>query len=138
MTSSRIERFYRLDVGRRRRLAAALALRPRTRRTLHSTRTLPLEVARPGRRERDRHVRPALRRRFELPDQRRDRVVPMVVEPSVAAASHAALLARAGGGFTAEADAGAMIGQIRWSVARPPRRRNASAWRGRLLAAAAA
>jgi hydroxymethylglutaryl-CoA reductase len=44
----------------------------------------------------------------------RDHVVPMVVEePSViAAASNAALVARAGGGFVAEADPGAMIGQI--------------------------
>src|SRR5256712_12576777 len=44
----------------------------------------------------------------------RDHVVPMVVEePSViAAASNAALVARAGGGFAAEADPGAMIGQI--------------------------
>ena len=44
----------------------------------------------------------------------RDHVIPMVVEePSViAAASNAALVARAGGGFVAEADPGAMIGQI--------------------------
>src|SRR5207237_880662 len=44
----------------------------------------------------------------------RDHVIPMVVEePSViAAASNAALVARAGGGFAAEADPGAMIGQI--------------------------
>jgi hydroxymethylglutaryl-CoA reductase len=44
----------------------------------------------------------------------RDHVIPMVVEePSViAAASSAALIARAGGGFVAEADPGAMIGQI--------------------------
>src|SRR2546428_264414 len=44
----------------------------------------------------------------------RDHVIPMVVEePSViAAASNAALVARAGGGFAAEADADAMIGQI--------------------------
>src|SRR5256885_8721721 len=44
----------------------------------------------------------------------REHVVPMVVEePSViAAASSAALIARAGGGFAAEADPGAMIGQI--------------------------
>src|SRR5256885_5577842 len=44
----------------------------------------------------------------------REHVVPMVVEePSViAAASSAALVARAGGGFAAEADPGAMIGQI--------------------------
>jgi len=43
-----------------------------------------------------------------------DYIVPMVVEePSViAAASNAALVARAGGGFVAEADEGAMIGQI--------------------------
>src|SRR5262249_35091134 len=43
-----------------------------------------------------------------------DYIVPMVVEePSViAAASNAALVAPAGGGFVAEADVGAMIGQI--------------------------
>jgi hydroxymethylglutaryl-CoA reductase len=43
-----------------------------------------------------------------------DRLVPMAVEePSViAAASHGALMARAGGGFTAEADEPLMIGQI--------------------------
>jgi hydroxymethylglutaryl-CoA reductase len=44
----------------------------------------------------------------------REHLVPMVVEePSVvAAASHGALLVRAGGGFLAEADEGVMIGQI--------------------------
>src|SRR4029079_8196718 len=44
----------------------------------------------------------------------REIVIPMVVEePSViAAASNAALVARAGGGFVAEADPGAMVGQI--------------------------
>ncbi len=43
-----------------------------------------------------------------------DRLVPMVVEePSViAAASHGALMARAGGGFDAEADDPIMIGQV--------------------------
>jgi hydroxymethylglutaryl-CoA reductase len=46
-----------------------------------------------------------------------------VEEPSViAAASNAALVARAGGGFKAEADPGAMIGQIQLIRVRDPQR----------------
>src|SRR5262249_1964584 len=70
----------------------------------------------------------------------RDYIVPMVVEePSViAAASNAALVARAAGGFRAEADAGAMIGQIQLIRVRDPQRavERLTAARGQLLAAA--
>jgi hydroxymethylglutaryl-CoA reductase len=70
----------------------------------------------------------------------RDHVVPMVVEePSViAAASNAALVARAGGGFVAEAEPGAMIGQIQLVQVPDPGAavERLGAARARLLAAA--
>src|SRR5437870_19752 len=70
----------------------------------------------------------------------REHVVPMVVEePSViAAASSAALIARAGGGFAAEADPGAMIGQIQLVRVPDPGAavERLGAARARLLAAA--
>jgi hydroxymethylglutaryl-CoA reductase len=72
----------------------------------------------------------------------RDVIVPMAVEePSViAAASGAALLGRAGGGFLAEADPGAMIGQIQLVDVPDPAAaaERLAAARTALLAAAAA
>src|SRR2546422_1171194 len=115
MSSSRIAAFYRLTVEeRRRKLAEALGLGPTELETLTAADALPLDVA-------DIMVENAVAT-FALPFgvalnfqvNGRDHIIPMVVEePSViAAASHAALMARAGGGFVAEADPGAMIGQI--------------------------
>src|SRR6266478_280423 len=115
MSSSRIAAFYRLTVEeRRRKLAEALDLSPAEVEALESADALPLDVA-------DIMVENAVAT-FALPFgvalnfqvNGRDHVIPMVVEePSViAAASNAALVARAGGGFAAEADPGAMIGQI--------------------------
>jgi hydroxymethylglutaryl-CoA reductase len=115
MSSSRIASFYRLSVEeRRRKIAEAVNLPAVEVDALASGDGLPLEVA-------DAMVENAVGT-FALPFgvalnfkvNGRDYVVPMVVEePSViAAASYAALLARAGGGFVAEADPGAMIGQI--------------------------
>ena len=113
--NSRIAAFYRLSVDeRRRKLAEALELSPAEVDALNAADALPLEVA-------DIMVENAVGT-FALPFgvalnfqvNGRDHVIPMVVEePSViAAASNAALVARAGGGFAAEADPGAMIGQI--------------------------
>jgi hydroxymethylglutaryl-CoA reductase len=115
MSSSRIASFYRLSVEERwRKIAEAVNLPAADIETLANGDGLPLEVA-------DAMVENAVGT-FALPFgvalnfkvNGRDYVVPMVVEePSViAAASYAALLARAGGGFVAEADPGAMIGQI--------------------------
>jgi hydroxymethylglutaryl-CoA reductase len=115
MTNSRIPAFYQLTVEeRRRRLGEALGLSAEEMGVLSAADALPLEVA-------DIMVENAVGT-FALPFgvalnfqiNGRDHVVPMVVEePSViAAASNAALVARAGGGFVAEADPGAMIGQI--------------------------
>jgi hydroxymethylglutaryl-CoA reductase len=115
MSSSRIASFYRLSVEeRRRKIAEAVNLPAADVDALANGDGLPLEVA-------DAMVENAVGT-FALPFgvalnfkvNGRDYVVPMVVEePSViAAASYAALLARAGGGFVAEADPGAMIGQI--------------------------
>src|SRR3989449_5261956 len=115
MSSSRIAAFYRLTVEeRRRKLAEALGLGPTELETLTAADALPLDVA-------DIMVENAVAT-FALPFgvalnfqvNGRDHIVPMVVEePSViAAASNAALVARAGGGFAADADPGAMIGQI--------------------------
>ncbi|MGH7895643.1 MAG: hydroxymethylglutaryl-CoA reductase, degradative [Candidatus Binatia bacterium] len=115
MRSSRIPAFYRLTVAeRRQKLAEALGLSADDRRVLEAADALPLEVA-------DIMIENAVGT-FALPFgvglnfqvNGRDYVVPMVVEePSViAAASNAALVARPGGGFVAEADLGAMIGQI--------------------------
>src|SRR5881628_2482736 len=115
MSSSRIAAFYRLSVEeRRRKLAEALDLTPGEFEALIAPDALPLEVA-------DIMVENAVGT-FALPFgvalnfqvNQRDHVIPMVVEePSViAAASNAALVARSGGGFAAEADPGAMIGQI--------------------------
>ena len=115
MSSSRIASFYRLSIEeRRRKIAEATKLSTAEVETLANGDGLPLEVA-------DAMVENAVGT-FALPFgvalnfkvNGRDYVVPMVVEePSViAAASYAALLAREGGGFVAEADPGAMIGQI--------------------------
>jgi hydroxymethylglutaryl-CoA reductase len=115
MSSSRIAAFYRLTVEeRRRKLAEAMDLTPAEVEVLTAADALPLEVA-------DIMVENAVGT-FALPFgvalnfqvNGRDHVIPMVVEePSViAAASNAALVARAGGGFAAEAEPGAMIGQI--------------------------
>src|SRR5262249_58086030 len=114
MSGSRLTGFHRLSVEERRdRLAAALGLSPADADALRGSDALPLDVA-------DAMVENAVGT-FELPFgvalnfivNGHERVIPMVVEePSViAAASHAALLARAGGGFVAETDAGAMVGQ---------------------------
>jgi len=115
MASSRIPAFYKMTVEeRRRRLAEVLALTPEEEASLAGEQSLPLDVA-------EIMIENAIGT-FALPFgvglnfqvNGRDYVVPMVVEePSViAAASNAALVARAGGGFVAEADPGAMIGQI--------------------------
>jgi hydroxymethylglutaryl-CoA reductase len=115
MSSSRIPSFYTLTVEeRRQKLADALGLTAEEVATLTAADALPVEVA-------DTMVENAVGT-FALPlgvalnfqVNGRDHVIPMVVEePSViAAASNAALVARAGGGFAAEADPGAMIGQI--------------------------
>jgi hydroxymethylglutaryl-CoA reductase len=115
MSSSRIPAFYDLTVEeRRRKLAQILDLTGEDMAVLSSPDALPFEVA-------DTMVENAVGT-FALPFgvalnfqiNGRDRIVPMVVEePSViAAASYAALIARKGGGFVAEADPGAMIGQI--------------------------
>ena len=115
MSSSRIPAFYRMTVEeRRQKLSEVLGLSPDDRAVLEAADALPLDVA-------DIMVENAVAT-FALPFgvglnfqiNGRDIVIPMVVEePSViAAASNAALVARAGGGFTAEADPGAMIGQI--------------------------
>src|SRR5437773_982364 len=115
MSSSRIAAFYRLTVEeRRRKLAEALDLSHAEVEALEAADALPLDVA-------DIMVENAVAT-FALPFgvalnfqvNGRDMIIPMVVEePSViAAASNAALVARAGGGFVAEADPGAMIGQI--------------------------
>ncbi|TMA45854.1 MAG: hydroxymethylglutaryl-CoA reductase, degradative [Deltaproteobacteria bacterium] len=115
MSSSRIAAFYRLTVAeRRQKLAEALGLGAADMEALTAADALPLEVA-------DMMVENAVGT-FALPFgvalnfqvNGRDHVIPMVVEePSViAAASRAALVARSGGGFAAEADPGAMIGQI--------------------------
>ncbi len=115
MSSSRIPAFYQLTVDeRRQKLAEALGLTAEEVATLTAADALPLEIA-------DIMVENAVGT-FALPFgvglnfqvNGRDYVIPMVVEePSViAAASNAALVARAGGGFVAEADQGCMIGQI--------------------------
>jgi hydroxymethylglutaryl-CoA reductase len=115
MKSSRIPAFYRMTVAeRRQKLAEVLGLSPDDRAVLEAADALPLDVA-------DIMVENAVGT-FALPFgvglnfviNAREMVIPMVVEePSViAAASNAALVARAGGGFVAEADRGAMIGQV--------------------------
>src|SRR5262245_25792359 len=115
MSSSRIAAFYRLSVEeRRRKLAEALGLTAAEVEALRIPDALTVDVA-------DTMIENAVGT-FALPFgvalnfrvNRRDHVIPMVVEePSViAAASSAALMARTGGGFVAEADPGAMIGQI--------------------------
>ncbi len=141
MSSSRIAAFHRLSVEeRRRKLAEALALSHADREALSAADALPLEVA-------DLMVENAVCT-LALPFgvalnfvvNGREHVVPMVVEePSViAAASSAALVARAGGGFVAEADPGAMIGQIQLVRVPDPGAavERLGAARARLLAAA--
>src|SRR5213594_262371 len=141
MSSSRIAAFYRLTVEeRRRKLAEALDLSPAEVQALQAADALPLDVA-------DIMVENAVAT-FALPFgvalnfqvNGRDHVIPMVVEePSeIAAASNAALVARAGGGFAAEADPGAMIGQIQLVDVPDPGAavERLGAARARLLAAA--
>jgi len=141
MSSSRIKAFYRLTVEeRRRKLAEALDLSKGEIEALGAADSLPLDVA-------DIMVENAVGT-FALPMgvalnfqvNGRDHVIPMVVEePSViAAASNAALVARAGGGFAAEADPGAMIGQIQLIDVPDPGAavERLGAARARLLAAA--
>src|SRR5262245_1014055 len=117
MASSRIPAFYQLTVEeRQRRIVEALGLTDEEVATLVAADALPLDMA-------DIMVENAVAT-FALPFgvglnfliNGQDYIIPMVVEePSViAAASNAALLARAGGGFAAEADAGAMTGQTQF------------------------
>jgi hydroxymethylglutaryl-CoA reductase len=139
--NSRIGGFYRLTVEeRRRKVAEALGLSGAEVEALNAADALPLDVA-------DIMVENAVGT-FALPFgvalnfrvNDRDHVIPMVVEePSViAAASNAALVARAGGGFFAEADPGAMIGQIQLVDVPDPGAavERIGAARARLLAAA--
>jgi len=115
MTSSRQPGFYRLSIRERRRFAArALGITESELEAALEAGGLQDSVA-------DKAVENVLGT-YALPfalglnvrvnDQ--DFLVPMVVEePSVvAAASHAAKIIRAGGGFRAEADASLMIGQV--------------------------
>jgi hydroxymethylglutaryl-CoA reductase len=142
MPSSRIPGFYRLGIEeRRRQLVEALGPAGDGVGAALANGGLPLDVA-------DMMIENAVGT-FALPFgvalnflvNGEDRVIPMVVEePSVvAAASNAALLARAGGGFSVAADAGAMIGQIQLVDVRDPEGavRRVAAARARLLAAAA-
>jgi hydroxymethylglutaryl-CoA reductase len=142
MTSSRIPAFYQLTVEeRQRRIVEALGLTDEEVAALVAADALSLDMA-------DIMVENAVAT-FALPFgvglnfqiNGRDYIIPMVVEePSViAAASNAALVARAGGGFAAEADAGAMIGQIQLVRVPEPAaaRERLVAARASLLAAAA-
>lgn len=115
MSGSRIPAFYNLSIEERRQVIGdLLSLSSEDMATLRAADALPLDVA-------EIMVENAVGT-FALPFgvglnftiNGRDYVVPMVVEePSViAAASYAALIARAGGGFVTDADPGAMIGQI--------------------------
>jgi hydroxymethylglutaryl-CoA reductase len=115
MSSSRIPAFYKMSVEeRQQKLGETLGLSGEEMGVLTAHDALPLETA-------DLMVENAVGT-FALPFgvalnfqiNGQDYVIPMTVEePSViAAASNAALVARAGGGFKAEADPGAMIGQI--------------------------
>jgi hydroxymethylglutaryl-CoA reductase len=143
MVSSRIPAFYRLSVEeRRRKLVEAVGLNAEDAAELAAPDVMSVEVA-------DTMVENAVGS-FALPFgvalnfqvNGRDHIVPMVVEePSViAAASHAALMARAGGGFAAETDPGAMIGQIQLVNVPDPGTavERLGAARARLLAAAEA
>jgi len=124
MSSSRIPAFYKLSVEeRQRKLGETLGLTDEEMEVLTAHDALPLETA-------DIMVENAVGT-FALPFgvalnfqvNGRDYVIPMTVEePSViAAAANAALVVRAGGGFRAEADPGAMIGQIQLIRVRDPR-----------------
>jgi hydroxymethylglutaryl-CoA reductase len=141
MSSSRIPAFYKLSVEeRQQKLGETLGLNGEEMDVLTAHDALPLETA-------DIMVENAVGT-FALPFgvalnfqvNGRDIVIPMTVEePSViAAASNAALVARAGGGFKAEADPGAMIGQIQLIRVKDPRRavQRLEAARGELLASA--
>jgi hydroxymethylglutaryl-CoA reductase len=141
MSSSRIPAFYKLSVEeRQQKLGETLGLSRDEMDVLTAHDALPLETA-------DIMVENAVGT-FALPFgvalnfqvNGRDYVIPMTVEePSViAAASNAALVARAGGGFKAEADPGAMIGQIQLIRVRDPERAMArlDAARAELLASA--
>jgi hydroxymethylglutaryl-CoA reductase len=141
MSSSRIPGFYNLSAEERRDVLSARAgLTAEEAEVLAAPDALPFDVA-------DMMVETAVGT-FALPFgvalnfrvNARDRIVPMVVEePSViAAASNAALVARAGGGFVAEADPGAMIGQIQLVRVPDPGAavERLGAARARLLAAA--
>src|SRR5262249_23725518 len=115
MSSSRIAAFYRLTVEeRRQKLGEALGLGAADMEALTAAGAPPLEVADIiGEDARGAFATP-LRRGLKLQVDGRDfRIARVGEEPSViAAASRAALVARSGGGFAAEADPGAMIGQI--------------------------
>jgi hydroxymethylglutaryl-CoA reductase len=115
MATSRVKGFYRLPLAERRAwLAAQLGLP-------ESELELLLEEGGMGAARADQVVENVVGT-YALPFclglnflvDGRDRLVPMVVEePSVvAAASNAAKMVRAGGGFVSEAGAGLMIGQI--------------------------
>lgn len=115
MATSRVKAFYRLPLAERRAwLAAELGLREAELDRLLQEGGLDAERA-------DQIVENVVGT-YALPFclglnfqvDGRDRLVPMVVEePSVvAAASNAAKMVRAGGGFVSEAGAGLMIGQI--------------------------
>src|SRR4029453_9923206 len=133
---------YQLTVEeRQRRIVEALGLTDEEVATLVAADALPLDTA-------DIMVENAVAT-FALPFgvglnfliNGRDYIIPRgVEEPSViAAASTAALVARAGGGFAAEADPGAMIGQIQLVRVPEPAaaRERLVAARASLLAAAA-
>jgi hydroxymethylglutaryl-CoA reductase len=141
MSSSRIPAFYKMSVEeRQQKLGETLGLSDEEMGVLTAHDALPLETA-------DIMVENAVGT-FALPFgvalnfqvNGRDYVIPMTVEePSViAAASNAALVARAGGGFRAEADPGAMIGQIQLIRVKDPQRavERLTAARAELLASA--
>lgn len=133
--TSRMPGFHRLSLGERlARVARFAGLTAEERARLASDRPLPLEAAASLTENTiGLHALPlgvALNFRIDG----RDRLVPMATEePSViAAAGHAAKLARAGGGFETDVDAPIMIAQVQLvEVAEPERARE------RLLAARA-
>jgi hydroxymethylglutaryl-CoA reductase len=112
--SSRISGFYRLPIGERRELIAKCAGLPASALSPLDSGGIDLETA-DGMIENvvGTYALPlGIALNFRVNDE--DGLVPMVVEePSViAAASNAARLARAGGGFQAEADPPVMIAQV--------------------------
>lgn len=112
---SRIAGFHRLEHRERlRELAAAAGLDPTEVAALHDAVPLPFETAEHMIENAIGVVGLPLGVALNFVINGRDRLVPMAIEePSViAAASHAARLARAAGGFFAEAGTALMIGQI--------------------------